>query len=740
MSRLVRAIGGIIVLEAIIVMSVSSAQAGKRIPQLPNTLSGEWHLSINRAGRTFSLSPDKAARTAQGCTWRAGALEITLQARSQSHDQSARLLRTRITNKGRRAVRVNSVELVLEGLATAPELAPLRDPGARVFLDSGWLGGSGVRDFNVADARHESHGVSVIVDRTRTFALAAGFLTFRDAHVTLTLSCDGERRWNSLTARSDFWNGRSIEPGASLQSEAVWLRCCASGHDGLDRWADAVARFNRLKPPRGRPSGWNSWYAYRLTITEDLVLANARIIAERFGEYGATNVQIDHGWQYKDIVGNWVPNERFPHGLQWLSDRLREMGLTLGLWTAVSHVSEFAPFYKEHPEAFLRDASGNHAVAWDRWYWEPHGSTFTPDPTHPLGQNFYRDAGRMLRDYGAVYVKNDFQGNLMQSNVVPYDRRAPIGPPLYLRAMRAFQQGLGPNVVRHGCNAPLNVAAGMWDAAWVHRDIGNPRNDWGELAGFTHELACHYHTNGKFFWSDPDYLQVGQGEPNENRVRMAIMALGGGTAFICDRLPELPEEKLVLISRCLPGYGRAAVPLDLFERDSYPRIWWLDVKTPWDRWAVVGVFNLDDEPVKVDVPLNRASAKGNLYAFEFFTGSLVSPDPLAREKPLRVSVPARDVRVLRIAAMPDHPWVIGTDLHVTQGAVELKQVRWDARSNTLSGAAHRARGERGNIFVRIPPGYRATSAQPGTTGIIRLPLDFTTPRIHWHLRFTRTSK
>ena len=776
--------------------------------RLPEPLSGEWYVSVDRAGRPPAvLWPERGRRIAGGYMWHVGNLRVSLGARRQPGDPAAWVLRVVVTNNGKRSVRVNWIELTLNGLAAASQLAPLRQAGARVFLDAGWLGGSGVRDLglgegrtNVLEPAHESHGVSVLVDADRTLALAAGFLSFRDAHVTLTLPCDEGGAWCGLSARSDFINGRHLEPGRTLRSEALWLRCCAGGHEGLGRWADAVVRYQRLPAPRARPSGWNSWYAYRLVISEDLVLANARVIAERFREYGATNVQIDHGWQDRNIVGNWIPNERFPHGLPWLARRLGEMGLTLGLWTAVSHVSEFAPFYKEHPEALLHDSDatlrsgaslrstsspGAPLVADQRWFWEPHGRTFTPDPTHPTGLAFYRNAGRVLRKHGAIYVKNDFQGNLMRHDVSTYDRRASLGPPLYLRAMRAFQQGMGAKMIRHGCNAPLNVGAGMWDAAWVHRDIGNPRDDWEQLAAFARELACRYHVNGKFYWCDPDYLQVGEGEPNETRVRMALMALGGGTAFICDRLPELPEEKLRLIGRCLPGYGRAAVPLDLFDRDGYPRIWWLDVKTGWGQWAVVGVFNLDSEPIEVDVPLSRARWRGELYAFEFFTRTLLRPTPLwlspdatlrSSEAPslrstsssgppwrpsrrshhsdrsLRVSVPARDVRVLRIAAMPDYPWIVGDDMHLTQGGVELERVRWDARRMTLSLIAHRAAGERGNLFVHVPPTARLSAAvavggadlatyatlrsseatslrSTSRTGILKVPLEFTIPRL-----------
>ena len=76
--------------------------------------------------------------------------------------------------------------------------------------------------------------------------------------------------------------------------------------------------------------GWLSWYCAHLDMTEQFVLDNAKIVAERFRVYGIDTMQVDHGWQYKDLVGHWVSNDKFPHGMKWLGDELREAGPETG--------------------------------------------------------------------------------------------------------------------------------------------------------------------------------------------------------------------------------------------------------------------------------------------------------------------------------------------------------------------------------------------------------------------------
>jgi hypothetical protein len=79
-------------------------------------------------------------------------------------------------------------------------------------------------------------------------------------------------------------------------------------------------------------------------------------------------------------------------------EELDKLGLKLGIWMPVSRVSEFAPFYGEHPEALIRKPDGTPWAFIERWTWAPHGRVFHLDPTHPLAQRHYREWLQGLMD------------------------------------------------------------------------------------------------------------------------------------------------------------------------------------------------------------------------------------------------------------------------------------------------------------------------------------------------------
>jgi hypothetical protein len=633
----------------------------------------------------------------------------------------------------------------------------------RIFLDNGSLCGSGSHALIGKDAHHVAHGALVVADPEGDTATSCSFATFQTATVSNHVLNGSDGLPQTLEARCDYPNGYRIAAEGTLRSEVLAIGTYGgtaagrmpallqptAGHAALAAWADAVMAIADLQPPRFCPSGWNSWYCYRLTITEDLVLANARVIKEKLPGLGLENMQIDHGWQYKDIVGNWVVNDRFPHGLPWLSDQLKQMGCTLGLWTGVTQVSEFAPLFTEHPEALFHNADGTPMVCSDYWYWEPHGKTYFLDPTHPVGEEFYRKAGEAIRSYGCAYWKNDFQANLLNAGAVLHDKETTYGVPVYLKAVRAYRAGAGPNVAHMACNAALNPIAGLCDAAWTHADLGNPGGRWDWLRSFWHDFCSRAHVSGKFYWSDPDYLQVGQGDAHENRVRMAFMVFGGGPVFLSDRLPELTDDQIELIKQCLPAPGGIATPLDLFTYREYPQVMHLPVKRDWGAWHLLGLFNLDEQPGKVTVNLGELGLEdGREYViFDYFQRQLVGRVRACAgdrrtyagpEVSLRYALPATEVAVLRLTPVEARPFIVGTDLHLAQGAVELQQVRWDDKTLTLSGEATRPPGTKGHLYVHVPEGYMVKEGPAvAPDRVVALPLRFEAPSCRWSLRFRR---
>ncbi len=682
-----------------------------------------------------------------------GPSPIRLRLRLQAFKQHPVVaMRLEVTNTGRKAVRIGQIALLPPG-AGGNVCLSLPAGGGRIFTDSGGLTGSGVHDLSAAEARcHRASGAMVVADEFNDVAVGFSAISFEQTYPRISLHTHAGGGASRMEVECNYSGGWRVDPGATAASEWLALhlppanhRPGLAGHAALEHWADLVMGANGLEPPRHCPCGYNSWYAYRLVISEDLVLANARIMQKRFAPLGCTNFQIDHGWQYKDVCGHWVPNDRFSHGFPWLADELKKMGLTFGLWMAVSNVSEFAPFCKEHPEALAKDAKGHPLVTDSYWYWEPHGKCYLVDPTHPKGEAFYEQAGRLAREHGAWYVKNDFQGNLLRGDLVLHDPDVVRGVPVWRKAMAAFRRGMGDQMAYHACNAPLNAVAGGCDVAWVHVDLGNPRGAWDALGRWTDNFATRYHASGKFYWSDPDYLQVGQGDLAETRWRVAMVGLGGGPTYLCDRLPDLPEERLAMIPLVLPGYRKIARPIDLFDHSGYARQWHLPIATDWGTWHVVGLFNLDERATRLPVRLERLGLDASRphLVMDFFDGKPLGglQVPRGLGTSLDVHLEPHQTRLLRLTPLAEHPSIVGTDMHVTQGGVELAGVTWDEASLTLRGRAVRAPGIQGRVFVHVPRGYepgdKLDPVEPADARVLALPLRFETTEMEFAIRFRR---
>jgi alpha-galactosidase len=100
--------------------------------------------------------------------------------------------------------------------------------------------------------------------------------------------------------------------------------------------APAPAQAARLA--RTPPMGWNSWYTYRCSPTEDGVLANAKALVDTgMAQRGYRYVNVDGCWEApKRTRGGYLKGDpqAFPSGMAALGTKLHAMGLKFGIYTS----------------------------------------------------------------------------------------------------------------------------------------------------------------------------------------------------------------------------------------------------------------------------------------------------------------------------------------------------------------------------------------------------------------------
>jgi len=536
-------------------------------------------------------------------------------------------------------------------------------------------------------------------------ALVLGYLTGLEACPEVQARFQTGRAGVGLTARERLL-GRRLPAGQTLELDGVYVAACPNIYEALERYGDAVAAVSRLPVRKGPTSLWCSWYAHRMAMTEELVLANAAVAARHFKPLGLQIIQLDHGWQRGDITGDWIVNERFSHGLPWLAEQLKtRYGFQLGVWISPTDVAETSQTFKDHPDWMLKDAEGRPRINW-RWYWKPNPNCYELDASHPEAERFIRETFSRLSSEGVRYYKIDFISSCGQDHFVQHDPKVTRGWGVLRRAMEAVREGAEPQAWIRYCQTPPLLSVGLADSAYGGPDTldAGVESRMEVLRHNARILAASYWINDRLYHREVcDMSARMQGAVEETRMALAMMALAGCSISLSDEFQYLPPSRIRMIQQVLPPGVPPMRPLDLLER-SIPSVWHLHCKTEADEWDVVGLFNFENRPEQRTVELARLGRKPDepVVAFEFWEEKLLG---IVRER-LRVAMPPQSSRIVLLRRFTGRPQLVGTNLHILGGWHELKRLDWDPKKRVLSGRYERAPGLEGKAFFYVPSEYR----------------------------------
>ncbi|GAB2675987.1 glycoside hydrolase family 27 protein [Kribbella swartbergensis] len=413
------------------------------------------------------------------------------------------------------------------------------------------------------------------------------------------------------------------------------------------------------------PMGWNSWDCFGTTVTEDEVLANARVMHDKLLAFGWDTIVVDIAWYdptarshgynadapiVLDDHGRQMPApNRFPSaadgaGFGPLAAAVHDLGLKFGL-----HIMRGIPrraveldlpvFGTEWTAREIADADNVCA-------WNP--DNFGLDHDHPGAQAYYDAQLTQFAEWGVDFVKAD-------DMLAPYhDREIAAYARAIERSGRDIVLSLSPgtHLSTHHLEH-LRANAQMWrisDDLW---------DRWEDVHAQFARLARWAPFQQAGGWADADMLPLGhigiraeRGEDragrltrDEQKTLLTLWAMARSPLMMGGDLPTTDDETLALLANPAlsellrtSSDGREVIrePMD----DGELIVW--TARSPGAGY--VAIFWTGPTPRKVSVPLRSLAAEGP--AHDLWDGTTQDAGDQ-----LEYDVPAHGVRWLKLSAV-----------------------------------------------------------------------------------------
>ena len=238
--------------------------------------------------------------------------------------------------------------------------------------------------------------------------------------------------------------------------------------------------------------------------------------------------------------------------------------------------------------------------------------------------------------------------------------------------------------------------------------VSNRTNDpWHHPRGTKQRLsryAAHIREHNILWRHVFGELAVDEPRPiNEAVVEMTAAALSGGAVFCTDRLTTLASSRAAHLSRIFPLLGDAATPVDLYD-EPFPRIWSLPISTPSESWHIAAIFNWNDHEDDAYFELDTLGlGKSKEYlVHDFWMRQYLGK---ASHGLTLLNIPPRSVKLLCFREEQNVPQLLATDIHYTQGAIEILSAGWDSHSQSYLLACKPLRQADSSCFIHVPEGY-----------------------------------
>jgi len=564
----------------------------------------------------------------------------------------------------------------LRTMGTAGLTAPDKNPGSYLFLTA--------------------------ADPATRRGVVAGWLTEdRGSGVVFSSVKDGSLEFK---ARIDYGHLR-IPADASADLETLAIGVFDDARLGEEQYADAMKKQYDIKL-RPRSAVYCTWYSnvHGQAGDETSTVELAQFAARELKPFGFGVVQIDDEWQDSEKFNGprrgfdrVRPDGPYAHGIAPVAAGVEKAGLTFGLWWLPFARNYQDPEYKDRQDWFVKRPDGKpYDTSW--------GGTCL-DLTQPAVKAHLATLAKTVRSWGVKYYKMDglWTGTASEQIYVNdgykddhFGNNVPFYDPLksnieaYRDGLKLIRRNAGDDVFFSGCCVAQNerelCAIGLVDSMRIGPDYNADGlgNRTGPIRG-----SRLYFLNGRVWWNDPDPCIVrASGEANvsleQARLDASWVAISGQFFLTSDWLPKLPAERLEILKRTMLSHSATARPVDYFD-NALPTTWLVTDTRLAVRRDVIGVFNQEASELNVDYSCAKLGLDPvkTYYVFDFWANS---PGP-SFAGDFKCHVPPNSCRILAVRSAEDHPVLVGTSRHVTQGMVDVTEEAWNGSRKILSGVS-----------------------------------------------------
>lgn len=640
-----------------------------------------------------------------------------------------------LINLSRNPIRVDEMRPFSASGITAPSKDPMYYISLEHPLTWGWL-----KDMEALQDTGKSAMITAYADPTDKGAVI-GALSFDRFRASIEI-VDQRNASNSIQLKTchEIEPHLMVNPDETLSSEWIYINPIDDVFTGLEEWATLAGSMNNAVIADPPATGFYTWYYYREHVSEKIMLDNARFLAANKDKFPVNWVHIDWGWQRRFSTGDTVANEKFPHGLKWLAGEIKSLGFHPSLWiNPFMYTKPTAEAVDAHPDIFLRDTSGNlvnrepirNIMGRDFGLGEHmvlEGVTNIVDVSNPKSYAFLEERYDWVNSLGYDMAMMDF---IQEARLRPDSREQFKYANLSAiegtrKALAAARKGLGPEADILGCGTVYEASVGFSNLTRVSTDAPAI---WSCVKTACKDLIMHYFMNNKLwtnyadglfirdkispYWRETWWDENGDLVPmrlndDEAEFYTAVNGLSQAAVLYTEDIQRLKPHRQWLLSLVLPIYEKGYFrPVDMF-RTEFANTLQLQCEEGQRKWTVAAGLNWTDDKDHqgLDLGLLDLCPETKYHAFDVFNkvylGVVGSSETLG---------PINAHGVLLANLVPDlkRPQIIGTDTHISQGGIEIKDEVWNESKKELFLSLNDLYGRKGNLYLSVPKGYKVSS-------------------------------